>query len=139
VSDDGFRVLLKGEFSTPASSWTEHLCVQRVGERVVLSSCGYEWLAEASEYAVENDSGDIEYRLPASIDGKEVVGIEDGEYVIGGDLVPQDDDAEISLEPGEIEEAREWLEGREWHLKPGFEGAWREIRTMLVAENGTAV
>jgi hypothetical protein len=35
------------------------------------------------------------------------------------------------LAPGEIDEAREWLEGREWHLKPGFEEAWGEIERAL--------
>ena len=131
MSDDGFRVLLKGEFSSPASSWTEYLCLACEGHTVQLMSCGYEVLAEASEYAVENECGDVEYQLPPSIDGKVVVGIEGGEYVIGGHLVPQDDDAEIELEPGQIEEAREWLEGREWHLKPGFDGVWPEICRIL--------
>ena len=139
MRDDGFRVLLTAEFATPASSWTEHLCVQRVGEQLVLSSCGYEILGELSQFAVEDADGNVEYSLPESIDGQAVVGTQDGEYVIGGDLVPQDDDAEIRLEPGETEEAREWLEGREWHLKPGFEGAWREICRMLEAETGAAV
>ena len=127
TEDQEFRVLLKGEFSSVASSWTEHLCLQRSGDHVILSSCGYEVLAEVQPFGVENADGDVEYELPDTVDGKTVVGIEDGEYVIGGDLVPHDDDAEITLEPGDIEAAREWLESREWHVKPGYEGAWREI------------
>ncbi len=127
TEDQDFRVLLKGEFSSVASSWTEHLCLQRSGDHVILSSCGYEVLAEVQPFGVENADGDVEYELPDTVDGKTVVGIEDGEYVIGGDLVPHDDDAEITLEPGDIEAAREWLESRKWHLKPGYEGAWLEI------------
>ena len=104
--ESAVRVLLEAEFSSIVSSWTEYLCLQRVDNQIVLSSCGYQVLAEISHYAVEDD---------------------DGEYVIGGDLMPHDDDAEVPLEPGDIETARAWLEGREWHLKPGYDGAWREI------------
>jgi hypothetical protein len=107
--------------------------------QILLSSCGYGVLAEAREFAVEDPDGEIRFELPEEIDGQAVVGIEDGEYVIGGDLVPQDDDAEIVLEPGEIEEAREWLEGREWHLKPGFEEAWREIERALAVQEAKSV
>lgn len=131
MSEDEFRVLLTAEFSTPASSWREHLCLTQRGDGVVLASCGYAVLAKVSEFAVEDAVGEVTYALPAEIDGQAVVGIEDGEYVVGGELVPQDDDAEIELQLGEIDEAREWLEGREWHLKPGFEGAWREIVRVL--------
>ena len=134
MSDDEFRVLLRAEFATPASSWTEHLCVQRVGDQIVLSSCGYGILAELSQLAVEDADGNVGYTVPDFIDGQAVVGIEDGEYVIGGELVPQDDDAEIMLGPGDSEEAREWLEGREWHLKPAFETAWQEIARLLGGE-----
>jgi hypothetical protein len=135
--DTAVRVLLEGEFSSMGSAWTEYLCLCRDGDRVVLSSCGYEVLADIYSFEVEDDDGNVEHELPDTIDGKAVVGIEDGEYVIGGDLVPHDDDAEITLGSGEIEEARKWLEGREWHLKPGYEGAWKEIERALGKRGGT--
>ena len=130
MAEPEFRVLLQGEFATMVSSWTEYLCLASDGESIRLSSCGREVLAELSDYAVEDEDGNVEYQLPETI-GDSVVSGTDGEFVIGEALVPQDDDAEIELEPGQIEEAREWLEGREWHLKPGFEEAWREIVRVL--------
>ena len=114
-----------------ASTWTEYLCLCKDGDRVVLSSRGYEVLGDIYSYEVEDEDGEVQHTLPETIDGKSVVGIEDGEYVVGGELVLHDDDAEVTLQLGDIEEARDWLEGREWHLKPGFERAWREIRLAL--------
>jgi hypothetical protein len=126
-----FRVLLTGEFSTIASSWTEHLCMQRRNPEIILSSRSYEVLSDLSELALEQGDGAVDYDLPETIKGKTVVGVEDGEYVIGGELVPQDDDAELTLEPGDVKKAREWLELRDWHTKPGFSEAWEEIRQAL--------
>jgi hypothetical protein len=49
----------------------------------------------------------------------------------GRRLIPQDDDAVITLAPGEIDDALSWLSGREWDKKSGFEDAKREIVTAL--------
>lgn len=123
-------VLLEAEFSTPASSWTEYLCIEVRDGAVILSSRGYEVLGEASDYEVESEDGETEYEIPDVIDGQTVGGIEDG-LIIGSELVPQDDEAQILLKPGQIEAAQEWLELREWHRQKGFEEAWEKIREAL--------
>jgi hypothetical protein len=70
--------------------------------------------------------------------GQRVVGIED-DYVVGGDLVPHDDEAEIELGVGDAAEARAWLQGRGWHEHPRFEPAWERIRTALAPIAGRAL
>ena len=96
--DTAVRVLLEGEFSSMASSWTEHLCLQKSGDHVILSSCGYEVLAPL--FTLRSGTRgivDTRYRTHRR---QSVVGIEDGDYVVGGDLVPHDDDAEFSSARG---------------------------------------
>ena len=130
--EDGFRVIMKGEFATLVSSWTEYLCLAKRGDGYVLMRCGYEILAPVSDYAVVDESGDVlDYELPEEIDGQAVVGVEDGEFVIGGELVPQDDDAKCDLDPEDLNGVRDWLALHEWDRRPGFEEAWREIRRIV--------
>jgi len=49
----------------------------------------------------------------------------------GRRLLPVNDDAVITVSPGNIDEALSWLSDREWDRKPGFESAKREIVTVL--------
>jgi len=116
-------------------SATNAVASSESAREVLMSLIGVITNCLRTDFEVLDADGDVvDHRVPDEIDGQTVEGIEDGEYVVGGALVPHDDDAEIVLEPGEIEEAREWLEGREWHLKPGFEEAWAEIHAALGAK-----
>ena len=49
----------------------------------------------------------------------------------GRRLLPVNDDAVITVSPGNIDEALSWLSDREWDGKPGFESAKREIVAAL--------
>ena len=46
-------------------------------------------------------------------------------------MLPVNDDAVITVSPGNIDEALSWLSDREWDGKPGFESAKREIVAAL--------
>ena len=124
------EILMSNEFSTMMSTWSEYLCLERTEDQVVLSSRGYEVLAELSQYAVETEDGDTEYKIPDFIDGQPVVGQED-EYIVGGELVLHDDGAEITLEARDYEAAKYWLAERGWDHKKGFADAWRRITEAL--------
>ncbi len=93
---------------------------------ITLSSRAREILAEAGEYVDE----DGEEHLPRTIAGAKVWGIA-GEYVLGEALVPVDDDAVLSVAPGDEDHAAAWLRAREFHRQPGFERAWAQIRAHL--------
>lgn len=131
-----FEILLKGQFSGMASGWNESLCLDADDDGIWLSSRGFEVLTDASQFAVLDEDGDfVEYRVPEFINGIEVEGIE-GEWVVGGNFVPHDDDAEIHLSFGQTDEALEWLKRREWHLQPGFDEAWWKIQKALKGPRG---
>ena len=126
--DEDFRILLKGHFNSHSSGWDEYLCLERNGDRWILTRRGYEVLAPLSDFEIRDEDGEfVEHRVPDEIDGQTVAGIEGGEYVIGGSLVPHDGDSELTLDPGDLELARSWLQQHEWHYQPGFEEAWGEI------------
>jgi hypothetical protein len=67
--------------------------------KVTLDIRQYEVLAEADRF--ENDNGELE--LPDSINGKAVIGLEDG-YVVGGDL-QRSDDWELCVAHAHVESA----------------------------------
>ena len=112
------------------SHWTEYLCLEMRDGRSVLSHRRYDVLAEVSDYAFETDDGDDEYRIPEVIDGKPVVGTEDG-YIVGGELTvdPSDSEPEFDLTDADPAKVSAWLTERDFDLSPEIEVAW--ARTAL--------
>jgi hypothetical protein len=122
---DLFEILLVGEFYGAHDGWDEYLCLGLNEDgTVTLSSRRYDALAEVQEYIDE----DGEEHLPEMIEGKTVSGRE-GDYVVGGDLLPYD--PEITLSVGQEQEAEAWLRDRGWDEKRGYEEAWRRIKWAL--------
>jgi hypothetical protein len=76
------KILGSREQSTMVSNWTEYLRLSKPDhDSALLEICQYEALGEQTS----NDEGEPE-EPPDEIDGKKVVGIEDG-IIIGGDLI----------------------------------------------------
>ena len=104
-------VITSKEQSTPASTWTEYLCIHKAPDgRSCIDIRGYEVIGGSSEY--EDDDGN----LPKTIGGLEVIGTEDG-YVIVDNLVPYSDGyPEYRFENFDPEEFDELFfpENREW-------------------------
>ena len=124
------EVLAADEFHGFLDSWTEYLCLEEHGDgSISLSSRSREYLAERSEYVDEDDKEHI----PAEIDGQRVWGC-DGDYIVGENLLPRDDDAEITVARGEFDKAREWLEERGWQKSKDFKQAWARILKALRIE-----
>jgi len=66
--------------------------------------------------------------LPAEINGKKVFGVEDGQYVVGGELARYDDRA-LVYAANEIDVAVQWLKAQ--HLKVD-ENLVRELQQAVV-------
>ena len=87
--------------SQPASTWTEYLCLVRVGDgrfrldiRTRPIICEYhDWLSEQQDEDTEDFNYDIE--LPATINGKPVYGVED-EFLLADELSEPLNDDEMS-------------------------------------------
>jgi hypothetical protein len=125
------EILLMAEFSGILDAWSEFLCIERNADgTVTLSSRSHPALAEVAKFM--DDEGEV--HLPEAIDGVRVGGYE-GDYVVGEDLLPNGDEAEITLPVGAETEAKEWLAERGWDKKEGYETAWRQISSVLSAGN----
>ena len=104
-------VIAQREASSMASTWNEYLCLTK-GElnsyRLYIAQ--YEFLAELNDF-YDEDLDD--YVVPEQVDGQAVVGIED-DYVVGGELVQQDESEDVEFssvfDPG----VRAWLKRIRW-------------------------
>lgn len=119
-------------------AWTEYLCMERLSDGTVeLSSrsrelLGYDdwWLGAVvwpEWYNLDDNDGGV---LPLSVAGKLVWG-QDGDGIVGHDLVPHDDGAVAVFQPGRCQEARVWLEDYGWSRAPNFEAAMEKITEAL--------
>lgn len=111
------------EQSTMASSWQEYLCVRWLGDLVELSVRMHEGFANASDFP-ENEEG--ERIIPLQIDGKEVLGVDDG-VIIGGHLGYNDDEPEV-FHLTDIAGVTEWLTSRHWKLDAVLEAVQGRVR-----------
>lgn len=100
------EVLTYREASTMVSAWTEYLCLRMISSgRYVLEVCQYEPLAE---YRGFDDNGK-ERQVPKMVNGKQVVGVEDG-YLVGGELECSNDDMRVVLTDQRVEDVIELIE-----------------------------
>lgn len=94
-----------------SSLWNEYLClVPGEFEPYKLFIAQYEALAEASDYYDEELE---DYVLPAEIDGKPVVGVED-DYVTGGDLIYQECSDTVEFTSVFDPAFKAWLDKNNW-------------------------
>ena len=111
------RIISSRESSNPASNWSEDLCLKRVGDNEFeLFVGGYEVVAEVSDF-FDEETGEEE--VPEEIGGHPVQGIEDG-YVIGGEILKNEDDGEVQFSDLETSEVKEWLASVEWNTDQVF-------------------
>ena len=97
------KIISTHEVSTMVSTWNEYLRLNKNDDGTAkLEVCQYEALGQ-----VECDEEGNDLPVPDQINGKEVIGVEDG-YIIGGTLICHDDKS-IIYGPGEIDDAVSWL------------------------------
>ena len=104
-------IITSREGSTPASAWSEDLCIKRIDDtQFELFVGGYGFLAETSDFYDEETEEEI---IPDEIDGCPVLGIEDG-YVIGGEILKNEGDGEVQFTNLDTDEVRDWLKSIKW-------------------------
>jgi hypothetical protein len=97
------KILDSRDQSTMASRWTEYLRLSKPSnDSALLEICQYESLAWDG----------VPEELPDEIDGKKVVGVEDG-IIIGGDLVCRYDTDSFQFTKQTLPDAISWL-GDNW-------------------------
>ena len=96
------------------STWTEYLCIRKVGEQIELSIRMYEGIGEYYEEYPRQENRD-EVPLPKQIGGKAVIGVDiDAEVVFGGELTCISDDQCALFERDDLNGAELWLDNDGW-------------------------
>ena len=105
------QIVASREGSTMASTWSEDLCLKKItNTKFELFIGGYEVVAEESDF-FDEETGEEE--VPDEIDGFPVRGIEDG-YVIGGEILKNEDNGEIQFSIFDTKEVSDWLKSVKW-------------------------
>ena len=95
------------------STWTEFLRLSKTeANTALLEICMYEGLGLLEEPEDEN----AEPILPKTIDGKEVVGVDDGYMIYGGELQCYDQENRFSYGQADVEKAVNWLQAHHWKI-----------------------
>ena len=111
------RIISSRDGSSPASSWSEDLCLKRVSDtEFELFVGGYEFVAEVSDFFNEETE---EEEVPEEIGGYPVQGIQEG-YVIGGEILKNEGNGEVQFSDPEISEVKEWLASVDWNTEQVF-------------------
>jgi hypothetical protein len=105
------KVLASKEASGMVSTWTEYLRLDKAAENMaVLDVCRYEGLGELVRDDYEED-----VILPEQIDGKKVIGIEDG-IIFGGELMCWSTEQKFPFAQATLEAAIAWLRAQHWKI-----------------------
>lgn len=106
------RILESRQYSTRVSHWTQYLCIRHVRPGLAaVEICKYEVLCDFSPY----DEDDNPVEIPREMDGKKVIGFEDG-FLVGGELGPEDDDSTYEYTLADLNSALEWIGENHFHL-----------------------
>ena len=108
---DEIKIIDSRECSTLASTWSEDLCLMRMSEtHFELFVGGYDVVGETSEF-FDEETGEEE--IPDEIGGYPVRGVEDG-YVIGGEIVKNEEYGEFQFSDFKAADVRDWLASVNW-------------------------
>ena len=123
------RVITSKENSSMASIWTTYLCLERLSDNEYqVCIRAYEILCTADDIRedlnlIEDVNFDIYEHLPDIYDGKKVEGIDDGEFIFGGDLEEmnnEDDDEVCIFKKDKPEPIKGYLRRNRWPLENYF-------------------
>ena len=106
------KVLADREDSGMTSNWKEYLCLTDGNQtKYKIFEGRYEVLAEAIEFYSDDEE---DYELPEFIDGKKVMGVEDG-YVVGGELSYFDEEEAVEFNHLSDLKLIQWLKDFSWY------------------------
>ena len=106
------KIIDSREDSTPASAWSEDLCLKRIDDVVFeLFIGGYGVVAERSDFFDEETE---EENIPEEIDGFPVQGVWE-DYVLGGQIGMNESDGEVRFSVVDSNEVKDWLKSINWN------------------------
>ncbi len=124
------EILMSREGSSMASTWTEHLCLSRTGDRWFLGEYNYNWpisvydLPENKQERLNN-----ELYISEEWNGFKVLGIADGEYLVTEELVSRGNDFEF--DSNNIDKAIEFAIDYSWGEYDGFNEAMEKLKFIV--------
>lgn len=122
------KILLTREISSMGACFEQHLCLEQIDHGLLrLSTCRYEIIGSVYDLIPEeelyDDNGEI--NVPSFWEGKEVIGLTDGEYMEINNLVEESSSADFGFHT--IELAREFCKSEQWSKLEEFKKAWRMV------------
>jgi hypothetical protein len=127
-SPSNVEVLLSREGCSMVSVWDEYLGLVRVsGDSWRLSLCRYNTVGSIYDLVPEEQlfDDDGELIVPEFWDGKKIISLEDGEYLLVDELVEGDEYVEFSA--SSIDLAWQFCEAGDWSKRRDFGLAWARI------------
>ena len=129
-------ILMTREGSSMVSTWEEHLCLCRIGDRWYLGEYNYNWAVsvyDLPENKVERENDEL--YVPEEFEGHKVLGIADGEYIETDELLSRGNGVEFDSRS--IEKAIEFVNDSEWGQYHGFREAMDKLK-LMVSQSETA-
>jgi hypothetical protein len=107
------KIIASREASSMVSTWTEFLRLSKAdADAAALEVCMYEGLGELDQ---PEDEGE-EPIIPEEIDGKKVMGVDDGYIIFGGELLCLGEEKRLRYRKADLEKAVKWLEAKHWRI-----------------------
>ena len=120
-------ILLTREQSSMVSTWTDHLCVSVDSGRFTIGIYMYEILGSIYELVPEDELYDEQGNMvfPAEINGQEVIGLADGEFVQIENLLESGPSLQFSSD--QVEDAKAFADDHGWSSYSGFDVAMKQL------------
>ena len=124
------EVIMSREGSSMASTWEEHLCLSRIGNRWLLGEYGYNWVANIYDLPENKQrSEDEQLYIPEEWNGHKVLGVADGEYIATDELVSSGNYIEFDAES--VDKAIEFANQFDWGNCAGFHEAMAKLKLLI--------
>lgn len=134
ATQDAQQLLMSRERSSMAAQWEEHLFSVRVkGNSFRICTGRYEILGSIYDLVPEEQLYDDDGNLviPAFVDGKKVIGLEDGEYLQVNHL--ETEESSDAFDVSTLEIAKNFCAAQGWEVADGFQSAWTQLQQRVKA------
>lgn len=133
MSEEEHIILMTREQSSMVSTWNEMLCLNRLASgKWYIGVYGYEVLGSIDDLVPEDErqyDEDGRIIVPDEIDGRRVLGLEDGEYVQTDQLVERE--IGVEFDATDVEAARDYIRDDGWDKYEEFQAAWDRLNKLV--------
>jgi len=123
-------IIMTRERSSMASTWEDHLCLCRIGDRWMLGEYGYNWAVsvyDLPENKLERENDEL--YIPEEWEGHKVLGISECEYIETDELVSNGN--YVEFDSNSLDKAIQFAVDYEWVKYEGFHEAMDKLKFIV--------